>query len=167
MEWTCPAPADQPAGGSSVSLSFHGGNTLCVCVGDDTLQPDGECKLQLAPGMAIVIGRQEGGPFEYLDPDYSPTRILPNTGRPVVRSHEGRDNWVSRGHFTLFGAAQGIRFLNGVPKAGGGVRPHTNWTWLLGPVHTLIDKGAELLIERGKSITIGLPNNTIVVIGAD
>ena len=38
----------------------------------------GELSVQLQPDQSVVVGRQEGGRLEYLDPSYQPTQMVPN-----------------------------------------------------------------------------------------
>jgi hypothetical protein len=125
--------------------------------------------LALSPERSIVIGRQEGGRIEYLDRRYRPTQMLPNTDRRVVQSdgHDGPDRCVSRGHFMLKGCTRGILFVNGVPRAGGGVRPPLNGTVMLAPDHRAMVQGEELLIDRGSAITIRLPNHAVLLLRAE
>jgi hypothetical protein len=129
---------------------------------------EGKLALQLQPEQTVVIGRQEGGEIEYLDPRYQPTQLVPNSRRPVVTSFHGpRDRAVSRGHFMLKGARVGILLVNGVPRRGGGIRPPLNWTMLLAPTHRLLLNAEEYLIERGESIRIELPNGAVLVLQAE
>lgn len=180
-----PEPTELNTGNSSLSLTFSGGTGLSLRIGDtlpnggqEVLSPcfvadtpflDRQCVLELAPQKVLVIGRQEGGKLEYLDPAFESTQIIPNSDQRVVGTcgDAKKDNWVSRGHFTLKGSSKGIIFLNGVPAPGGRVRPPTNWTWLLGPEYRQIEKGTELLIDRGTAIRILLPNRTMIRIGAN
>jgi hypothetical protein len=85
----------------------------------------------------------------------------------VVRSSsEGKDLYVSRGHFMLRGDARGIVLINGVPKLGGGIRPPLNGTWLLDAGWRLMEPGEEYLIEHGATAVLYLPNGTAVRIRA-
>src|SRR5262249_27402831 len=87
-------------GDTSVSLTAHDGDTL--------FEPGPRVRLQLDPDRPVVIGRQQDGVPEYLDPAYRTTRIVPGTGQAVVQSSRvGPDTWVSRGHFMLRGGARG------------------------------------------------------------
>ena len=64
----------------SLSLTFMGGPVVNVWATGDTLtagRTDGELRLQLQPDQPVVIGRQQGGEIEYLDPQYRPTQSLP------------------------------------------------------------------------------------------
>jgi hypothetical protein len=124
-------------------------------------------ELRLQPDRPAVIGRQEGGRIEYLDPAYQPTQVVPETGQCVVRSvSAGPDRYVSRGHFTLHANAGGILLVNGVPRPGGGVRPPLNGTWLMNPVRRALTPGEEYLIARGAAVVIRLPNEALVRIRA-
>jgi hypothetical protein len=126
----------------------------------------GERTLVLAPGQIVVIGRQQGGKLEYLDPSFVPTQLVPDSGKTVLTKNSEKDNRVSRGHFTLRGSTQGILLVNGVPGVDGGIRPPTNWTFLLEPVRRLLKNGEEYLVERGASVRIGLPNETRILLRA-
>jgi len=77
------------------------------------------------------------------------------------------DNCVSRGHFLLRGSVTGILFVNGVPRAGGGIRPPLNGTELLEPECRSLGAGEEYLIEKGSAIKIRLPNATVIVLRAE
>jgi hypothetical protein len=115
----------------------------------------------------VVIGRQEGGEIEYLDPRYMPTRVLPDTNVMVVRRDGSvSDTWVSRGHFLLRASTEGIILLNGVPRREGGVRPPLNGTQLLQPDRRRLEPGEEYLIVSGMTATIQLPNGIQVIINA-
>jgi hypothetical protein len=155
----------EPMTGLDVSL----GN-LSVC---DTPLPGGPdtktetFPLKLAHGNAVVIGRQEGGGTEYLDPRFRPTQRMPGTyQRVVVDAHRQSDTFVSRGHFTLIGSPFGIIFVNGVPRRGGGIRPPVNWTQLIQPECRLMLPGERLVVVPGVVIKIRLPNMMDVVIAA-
>ena len=105
-------------------------------VGGEGTSPESrtEIRLQLSPEAPVIIGRQEGGEIEYLDPRYAPSPIVPGTGRTILQQDgTPRDTYVSRGHFMLRSHATGILFTNGVPRRGGGIRPPRNWTQLLHP----------------------------------
>ena len=116
----------------------------------------------------MVIGRQEGGEIEYLDPRYHPTQLLPNSSQRVVTSiGRGADICVSRGHFMLKGSLHGILLLNGVPRRGGGIRPPRNWTMMLEPDHRMMKQGEEYMIERGAATKIRLPNDTVILFRAE
>lgn len=115
----------------------------------------------------MIVGRQEGRRIEYLDPAYRPTRVVPETGQTVLMSGgEGDDVYVSRGHFMLRGVAGGVVLTNGVPRAGGGIRPPVNGTWLVAPVGRKLEPGEEVLIERGTVLVIRLPNKCVIQIVA-
>lgn len=148
---------------SSVDLLIYDG-TLCDLPNQETQAHS----LALAHGGRIVIGRQEGGGTDYLDPHYRPTQRMPGTQqRIVINSSEGRDRCVSRGHFTLVGSPLGILFVNGVPRRGGGNRPPVNGTVLLEPGKRDLVPGEELQIDRGQRIKIRLPNDFEVLISAN
>jgi hypothetical protein len=115
--------------------------------------------LQLQPQDSVVVGRQNGGSLEYLDPAYQPTQFEPTGGQPVLRGID-RDICVSRGHFMLRGSATGILLINGVPRRGGGIRPPLNGTRLITPIRRHLEPAEEYLIERGNSATFQLPNGT-------
>jgi|SRR5579864_463247 len=151
---------------SHLSLCITAGSTLCMWSGTPSSETNGQIVLSLAPGASVIIGRQDGGETEYLDPNYRPTQIMPGTGQAVVSSNP-EDTYVSRGHFMLRGSTQGIIFVNGVPKRGGGIRPPMNWTQMLSPSHRLFKEGEEFLIERGAFLQIHLPNGTVIMIGAE
>ena len=124
--------------------------------------------VQLQPDQSVVIGRQEGGRIEYLDPSYCPTQMLPNSSERVVATEaRGNDKFVSRGHFLLRGAVTGILFVNGVPRLSGGIRPPLNGTQLLEPDCRSMGAGEEYLIEKGSAIKIRLPNGTTAVLRAE
>src|SRR5437016_2676524 len=80
-----PVPQGDSVPDTSVSVSIVEGATLNlwsdVPVTPGTLE--NEVTLQLQPNQAVVIGRQEGGQIEYLDPQYQPTQLLPNTHQAV------------------------------------------------------------------------------------
>jgi hypothetical protein len=146
----------------SFSLSCCGA-TISSWSNTLVLKTAGEYSMQLVPGQSVVIGRQNGGALAYLDDSYVPTPIVPNTGQSVLANSQ-KDIYVSRGHFMLRGSAQGIVLINGVPDRDGGVRPPTNWTYLLSPEHRLMEKAEEYLVERGTDARIQLPNGASIVI---
>jgi hypothetical protein len=146
-----PPPAD-PALDSPVTLclSVTGCGTLSAWSQASAERRGEEVLLQLQHDQTVVIGRQEGGRTPYLDPHYLPTRLLPNTGVAVVGSKPSReDSLVSRAHFMLKGAAGGIRFINGVPQRGGGIRVPINGTWLIGDELEWMRDAREVEIRRG------------------
>jgi hypothetical protein len=152
------------------SISIVSGDTSVTLWGGHETAPefDGQVQLQLAPDRPVVIGRYQGHQPPYLDPAYRPTQLMPGTGRPVVRSESlGPDVWVSRAHFMLRGAAGGIVLTNGVPRAGGGIRPPTNRTWLWETNWRLMQPGEEYLIGHGSAVSLRLPNGTVVQICAE
>ena len=67
----------------------------------------------------------------------------------------------------LRGNTQGILLVNGVPRRGGGIRPPLNGTRLLEPAYRPLQGGEELLIEKGSSVKIHLPNDTVILINAE
>jgi hypothetical protein len=115
----------------------------------------------------VIVGRQEGRRVHYLDPAYLPTQVVPETGQSVLLSGgQGDDVYVSRGHFMLRGVAAGVVLTNGVPRAGGGIRPPVNGTWIVTPVSRKLEPGEEVLIERGTVLVIWLPNRCVIQIVA-
>ena len=165
-----PLPREDWAGSSSLSISIVEGpainlwSTVTAAEGNTK----GELTLQLQPDQSVVIGRQEGGEIEYLDPRYHPTQMLPNSTRRVVTSiDKGTDLCVSRGHFMLRGCVHGILFVNGVPRRGGGIRPPMNGTKMLAPTKRWMGQGEAYMIERGTTIKIRLPNGTVILLGAE
>jgi hypothetical protein len=159
-----------PARATPGTLETIDGDTdLSLWGGHDASVADTAAKVQLrlAPDCPVVIGRQESGLPSYLDPSYRPTRIMPSTGQAIVKSGSGgKDVYVSRAHFMLRGHAGGITLTNGVPKLGGGIRPPTNGTWMWGSNWRRMEPGEEHLIEHGASISLFLPNGTVVRISA-
>ena len=149
--WTCPGTA------VSALTSFH-----------EVPDSVAELGLCLAPARLVVVGRSSGrSPVPYLDPAYRPTQILPDSDRSVLRGNDESDNWVSRAHFTLRGApGGGIVFTNGVPRAGGGLRPPLNGTKLLVPTVRWLDPGEEVLIGLGEAVAIRLPNRCVLQLRA-
>lgn len=155
---------------TSLCVSVVEGSTLNLwsIATPTAAKTESELKLQLQPDQSVVIGRQEGGQIEYLDPRYQPTQMLPNSLRRVVTSvGHGIDLAVSRGHFMLKGSIHGILLLNGVPRRGGGIRPPMNGTAMLEPNYRTMDEGEEYLIARGAATTIGLPNGTVILLRAE
>lgn len=63
--------------------------------------------------------------------------------------------------------AGSVILLNGVPAIGGGVRPPTNWTWIVDPENREMLPKEEFQIEFGKSVSIRLPNGAEVLIRAE
>jgi hypothetical protein len=119
-----------------------------------------ELALALAPDRLVVVGRATGEhAVPYLDPAYRATTVVPNTQQSVLLGDDRTDNWVSRAHFTLRGGAGGsVVFTNGVPQAGGGIRPPTNGTWLVSPARRFLDAGEEIRLVCGEAVVIWLPN---------
>ena len=165
-----PLPHEDSASSSSLSISIVEGpalNLWSIATATEG-KTKSELKLQLQPDQSVVIGRQEGGEIEYLDPRYHPTQMLPKSNKRVVTSIDrGHDRCVSRGHFMLRGSVCGILFVNGVPRRGGGIRPPMNGTVMLAPGHRSMDHGEEYMIERGTTIKIMLPNGTVILLGAE
>ena len=165
-----PAPLapEECEGLSQASLSFDGGGLTVwsdagVAHARETLA---DLRLVLQPDRPVAIGRQQGGEVPYLDPRYTPTPVLPS-GRSVLTGlGEGRDIYVSRGHFVLRGSPAGLILVNGVPHREGGIRPPMNGTVLLEPEHRPLGPGEEYAIPHGQSATIRLPNGTRVLINA-
>lgn len=128
-----------------------------------------ELALGLAPGRLVVIGRAAPDcPVPYLDPAYRATPMMPDSGQSVLHGGDDpSDVFVSRAHFTLRGAAGGgVVFTNGVPRAGGGVRPPTNRTKLMAPAARDLAPGEEVLIPHGDAIAIRLPNRCVLQLKA-
>jgi len=124
-----------------------------------------ETSLDLSPHELVVIGRQQGGRLEYLDPSYTPSQLVPDSGQSVLMN-DAKDTYVSRGHFTLKGSSKGILLLIGVPGVEGGVRLPVNWTFMVEPVYREMKKGEVFLVERGSSVKIMLPNEARILISA-
>jgi hypothetical protein len=165
-----PLPHEDWADSSSLSISIVEGPTLnlwSIATATEG-KTKSELKLQLQPDQSVVIGRQEGGQIEYLDPRYHPTQMLPNSNKRVVTSFDrGSDRCVSRGHFMLRGSVHGILFVNGVPRRGGGIRPPKNGTVMLAPANRKMGQGQEYMIGRGTTIKIKLPNGTVILLCAE
>ena len=170
MNPTLPTETDD-ADLSHASLSFSGGGglTLWSCPSTSAAgRTAAETMVALHPDRPVVVGRQQGGEVPYLDPNYAPTRIVPESGQAVLNADGGgRDGWVSRGHFLLRAVAEGVTLLNGVPRRGGGVRPPINGTLLVEPESRRMEDGEEYLIRRGHAARFELPNGTQVVIQAE
>jgi len=165
-----PLPHEGWADGSSLSLSIVQGPTLNLWSIATVTQgkEKEELRVQLRPDQTVVIGRQEGGRIEYLDPRYQPTQLLPNSSRRVVTTlGTGSDKSVSRGHFLLRGTPHGILLVNGVPRQGGGIRPPMNGTEMLEPDCRWMGGGEEFMIERGAAAKIQLPNGTVILLQAE
>ena len=85
-----PFPDEDWADSSSLSISIVQGPTLnlwSIATATEG-KTKSELKLQLQPDQSVVIGRQEGGEIEYLDPRYHPTQMLPNSNKRVVTSFD-------------------------------------------------------------------------------
>jgi hypothetical protein len=152
---------------SSVTLSgLSGSVTLWSdgCRMEDTLS---ETRVQIAPSRPVVIGRAEGREVPYLDPAYLPTRLVPGTGQTVMLTGgQGADIHVSRGHFMLRAHPDGVLFVNGVPRRGGGIRPPLCGTWLLSPARRKLEPGEEYLIAWSATAVVWLPNGSQIQIEA-
>jgi hypothetical protein len=167
---------DLPGADPDASISF---GSMETCSGDTGLSLWGgfgstsadtasKVKLQLEPDRPVVIGRWDNGLPPYLDPSYRSTTIMPGTGQAVVRSATDKtDMCVSRAHFMLRGNSAGIVLTNGVPSAGGGIRPPTNGTWIVQPCCRLMGPAEEYQIENGAAVSLCLPNQTVVRICAE
>jgi hypothetical protein len=166
-----PLDAGRPTSDSFGTMETSGGDTGLSAWGDNPLSVTDagpQVALQLSPGSPIVIGRQETGIAPYVDPAYRSTRVVPGTGKAIVRSaSKGYDVRVSRAHFMLRGNGGGIMLTNGVPRRGGGIRPPMNGTLMLLPIHRPMEPGEEYLIEHGANVALGLPNGTVVRICAE
>ena len=166
-----PTQTEEDAGLSHASLSFSGGGGLTLWCAPSTSscgRTAAETMVALHPDRPVVVGRQQGGEVEYLDPHYLPTRVVPDSGQTVLRGDGSeRDSWVSRGHFMLRAGTEGVTLLNGVPRRGGGIRPPLNGTRLLEPEARLMAEGEEYLIRRGHAARFELPNGTQVLIQAE
>ena len=115
----------------------------------------------------MVVGRSNGWGVSYLDPAYSPTNFVPGTPKNILQYDDsGDDLFVSRAHFMLRHAAGGIVLVNGVPQAGGGIRPPKNGTRLQSPSSRKLDDGEEFLIESGTAVVLRLPNGTEIEVGS-
>jgi hypothetical protein len=145
--WTC--PKTEVSVSTSVDGMPHALTELALC---------------LSPERLVVVGRSTGrSPVPYLDQAYRATTMLPDTQQSVLLGDDRTDNWVSRAHFTLRGTAgRGVLFINGVPRAGGGIRPPMNGTWLVAPARRFLDPGEEIVIARGESVAIYLPNRCVL-----
>ena len=164
-----PLPHENHTSDTSLSLNIVEGPTLNLWSMATATQGDTkeELTLQLQPDEAVVIGRQEGGRIEYLDPCYQPTQMLPNSGQRVVTSPKSvADTYVSRGHIMLKGRLHGILLVNGVPRQGGGIRPPKNGTKMLEPTHRQMVQGEEYMIEMQATVKICLPNGTVILLRA-
>jgi hypothetical protein len=159
-----PQDEELEAGCSSVTLYSTG-----TCVWSQfemTPSPEG-LGARLRPGCPLVIGRQEGGAIEYLDPNYRPTQLAPDSSRTILSGNGEKDIFVSRGHFMLSADPRGVLLTNAVPHRQGGIRPPVNGTWLLEPERRALGQGEGYLIERGRTAKIYLPNQAVILISAD
>jgi hypothetical protein len=164
------SPSSDTGEPSWCTISSDGGPGLTIwSVPGSRCSPEAgrEVRLQLSPDAPVIIGRQDGGEIEYLDPRYVPSPIMPGARRTILQQggmHQ--DRYVSRGHFMLRGHRTGTLFVNGVPRRGGGIRPPRNWTQLIAPQRRLLLPEEELVIGRGDQVTIRLPNGTRLTIQA-
>ena len=160
---------DEDVSLSRLSMSFPGRSMVdltCTLPAVET-DPEGGYTLLLSDKNLAIVGRQEGGRIEYLDPHFQPTRTAPGTSRPVVNSGtDPFDLCVSRGHFTLKGSPGGVVLINGVPRPGGGIRPPINGTVMLEPTNRTMAQAEEYLIPIGSSVKIRLPNGCEVLLAA-
>jgi hypothetical protein len=166
---SCFHPTREFNGVFHASLVIESGSAITLWSAVDTLPGEAasETKLQLQPDQPAIVGRQEGGEIEYLDPRYTSTRMVPDTGQPVCRSsREPPDVHVSRGHFMLRGTRCGVMLVNGVPRRDGGIRPPMNGTMMLAPQNRCMTPGEEFLIEPATLVRLRLPNGTVVAIQA-
>lgn len=90
------ADADFDGAVSSVSLTFESGPAISVWSSGDTMrgQTDAEATLELSENQQVVIGRQEGGRIEYLDPGFPAHANGPADG--TIRSDAARPRLGSR-----------------------------------------------------------------------
>jgi hypothetical protein len=153
---------------SSVSISStHGcGLTMWTTAACTVGETDCELRTQIEPHRPLVIGRQQGGETPYLDPQYRPTPMVPDTDGCILRASK-EDIFVSRGHFMLKGSQRGVLLVNGVPRRGGGIRPPLNGTFMLAPTHRPMHQGEEFLIDKGSAAKIMLPNGAVLLINAE
>jgi hypothetical protein len=174
---THPDPGDSVSSRCHVALLDGPSVTFWTCPGTaanalteihDVPGSVAELALCLAPERLIVVGRSTGrSPVPYLDPAYSATPILPDSGQSVLRGEEKGDIYVSRAHFTLRGApGGGIVFTNGVPRVGGGLRPPKNGTKLMAPHRRWLEPGEEVFIGFGEAVAIRLPNRCVLQLRA-
>src|SRR5215510_9629688 len=102
--WTPHPDTDVP---SLCTISSDGGPGVTVWSTPGvrrTAEAQSQVTLQLSPDAPVIIGRQEGGEIEYLDPRYQPSPIMPGSGRTILqRDGRHQDIFVSRGHFMLRG----------------------------------------------------------------
>jgi len=153
---------------SAVLQVTSGPSALTLWSATDTAQAtDAEFRVQISPDRPVIVGRSEGHEVPYLDPTYTPTRVVPGTGQTVMRNDgRGDDINVSRGHFMLRADPGGVLFVNGVPHREGGIRPPVNGTWLLSPTRRKLDPEEAYLIEHGQIAVFFLPNRAEIRIEA-
>lgn len=154
---------------SSADLIVESGPAMSAWSGADTMCDLAAARttLEINCNQHVVIGRQQGGTVEYLDPRFQPTRFMPNSVQALPLRGDETDRWVSRGHLMLQARSGGILLINGVPRPGGGIRPPVNRTFMLRPDHRYLKPGEEFLIETGKTARIRLPNGTVLSIRAN
>jgi hypothetical protein len=164
-EGACP---DFDGAVSFASLILESGPAINVWSGAATVcgKSAAQATLEILGDQPVVIGRQEGGQIEYLDPRFRPTQMVPDTEQVVQHGAE-RDRLVSRGHFMLRARRGGLVLVNGVPRRGGGLRPPLNGTIMLCPHYRYMSPGEEYLIEPGTTARIRLPNGTVISIQAN
>ena len=155
--------AEDDAPSSRVGLSVISGTGLTLWSSGGEVETRREGEMLVPHGRPAIVGRSEGRPIEYLDPAYVPTTLVPGTNQTVLTNGgQGDDRMVSRGHFMLQAIAGGVLFVNGVPRAGGGVRAPLNGTVLLSPAHRSLAPGEQYFIEAGSAILLRLPNRSEV-----
>src|SRR5262249_59381789 len=103
-------PAEKPADtdeSSSCTIVSDGGPGLTIwsVPGVRTSAETGrQVRLRLSPHAPVIIGRQDGGEIEYLDPRYVPSPIMPGSGRTILQRNGGHAAVsVSPGPFILLG----------------------------------------------------------------
>ncbi len=150
----------------SLKISIQGGTGVCLWVPDKMLVPVkalDSAVLQLPSDKPVVIGRQQEGTLDYLDPAYRPMSLTPDASSSSVLTFTAdKNNSVSRGHLLLKRTAAGIVLVNGVPQPKGGIRPPTNGTFLLEPENRWMEKGEEYLL-RG-AVKVQLPSGAVITI---
>ena len=153
---------------SSCDFSILDGFALTLWMAGHGQETRKNLQLKISPDRPVTIGRAEGNRVPYLDPAYQSTTIFPGTGDTILRSDgHGRDLTVSRAHFMLRAISRGIIVVNGVPQAGGGIRPPRNGTRMLVPGSRQLDPAEELVVESGEVVILQLPNSTTVRIEAE
>lgn len=164
---SAPVIEDPVSNGDLAVLTGEGVTLWCDPTTLASLETDTETAFTLWPNRPVIVGRQNGGQIEYLDPAYKPTQVVPDTGQSVLtQGGKKMDNSVSRGHFMLSASTEGILLVNGVPRRGGGIRPPVNGTSLVNPLNRRLQPAEEYLIPQGTKVDILLPNGAIIRIGA-